>query len=152
MGGELTPDDEALAREVLRTKALVGLLKRKNESYQRFKDYFGWKVNDANPHKVECEEKYLEWGWLSADYTPVGQDSEEWKALKISNTFDLRLYEYAEKLFEAQGTLLLEDGRVNYVSPSEAGPEDMMEMQTFVESSESNVIDLIASNLINMNN
>jgi len=34
MGGELTPDDEALAREVLRTKTIVGLLSKKGRKYE----------------------------------------------------------------------------------------------------------------------
>lgn len=106
LGGQLTPDDEAFAKEVLRTKALVGLVKRRNESYHRFKDYFGWKINDADPKKVECEERFLEWGWNASHYTPIEKGSEEWNLLKKSNTFDLKLYEYAETLFEVQGALL----------------------------------------------
>jgi hypothetical protein len=90
LGGQLTPDDEAFAKEVLRTKALVGLVKRRNESYHRFKDYFGWKINDADPKKVECEERFLEWGWNASHYTPIEKGSEEWNLLKKSNTFEVQ--------------------------------------------------------------
>ena len=106
LGGQLNADDLAFAKEVLRTKAIVGLVRKRNESYHRFKEYFGWKIKDSDPNKVECEERYLEWGWDTSHYTPVGKNSEEWKLLLKSNTFDLELYEFAEKLFEVQGALL----------------------------------------------
>ena len=177
LGGELTVDDEALAREVLRTRALVGLLRKKHESYQRFKDYFGWRVNDAYPEKVACEDKHLEWGWMASDYKNVAEGSEEWNALKMSNTFDMRLYEYAEKLFEAQG-LMMQNGRMNFALaddlsndpdyipipniPNEAlSYQDMSQLPNTAmttnnvpfenQMSDNSVIDLIASNLINSN-
>ena len=106
LGGQLTPDDEATAKEVLRTKCLVGLLNRKTESMQRFKTYFGWKTLD-NDESRDCEEKQLHWGWTGKnkhDKLEVGSDA--WNLLKEQNSFDIRLFEYAEKLFEIQGKTL----------------------------------------------
>ena len=40
--GVVTPDDLAVAKEVLRRKALIGLLDDKEVSLRRFKAYFGW--------------------------------------------------------------------------------------------------------------
>jgi len=62
-----------------------------------------------------------------------------------------------------QGALMLEDGSVNYpapdptmvISPSETEQENSNPVDTEAQSydpSETNVIDLIASDLINMNN
>ncbi len=123
LGGELTANDEAIAKEVLRTKALIGLLKRKNESIERFKQYFGWKIDDSNIKKVECEEMYLEWGWTSKEdsvgigtHNKLDTESEEWKILRTANSYDIRLYEYAEKLFEVQG-ILLDGDHVDYIEP-----------------------------------
>ena len=160
LGGQLTANDEALAREVLRQKCLIGLLSRKNESFQRFKTSFQWKINDGDPQKVDCEEKYLEWGWEGKiKYTPVKEDSEEWKELRKANTFDLRLYEYAEKLFEVQGVLMDDGGHVEYLEPVVDVDVDVVPVGVGVpdnsvdsSTSDSNVIDLIASNLININN
>ena len=135
LGGQLIPDDLAYAKEVLRTKALIGLVKRRNESYQRFKDYFGWQINDGDPKKMECEERYLEWGWDASHYKPIEENSEEWNLLTKSNTFDLKLYEYAEMLFKVQGAILSGDFDANSepppvetVSEAEGTVEDSVEI------------------------
>ena len=174
LGGELTHNDEVVAKEVLRSKALIGLLKHKNESMQRFKQYFNWRIDDSNPTKVQCEEKYLEWGYKDDELTSSGsykmpsQHSEEFKILKSSNAYDIRLYEYAEKLFEVQGLLLNED-HIDYSSVSlpDISIEEFQEEMTFPgigedeqidltdaipsSATDGDVIDLIASNVLNGN-
>lgn len=104
LGGELTPDDEATAKEVLRTKCLVGLLSRKAESMRRFKAYFDWKPLDTSQENLECEEKHLHWGWTGKNrHERIEVGSDTWNLLKEQNSFDIRVYEYAVKLFELQG-------------------------------------------------
>ncbi len=108
MGGELTPDDEALAKEILRTKSLVGLLSKKAESMRRFKQYFNWKSNYDNDKMFgqECEDKLLHWAWSGKNkHKSLTEGSDTWNLLKEQNTFDIRLYEYAMKLFEVQALL-----------------------------------------------
>jgi hypothetical protein len=101
MAGELTLEDEAIAKEILRTKALIGLLERKHESLRRFRLYFGWNVVDE-----ECDEKLLNWGWSGNNhYSSVQEGSEVWSLLMEQNTFDMRLYDYAKILFEEQARL-----------------------------------------------
>ena len=64
MIGEVTPQDEAIAKEVLRTKVLVGMLSNKTESLRRFRLYFGWDHKVRELAKLgDCEEKLLHWGW-----------------------------------------------------------------------------------------
>ena len=101
MAGELSIDDEALAKEILRTKTLVGLLERKHESLRRFRLFFGWDVVNEN-----CDEKLLNWGWSgNSNYSPIQEGNEVWSLLMDQNTFDMRLYEYAKMLFEDQASL-----------------------------------------------
>eukprot|EP01083_Nonionella_stella_P045150 121350_1 len=106
LSGELTPEHEAIAKEVLRTKCLVGLLRDKTETMRRLEVFFNLKANERNQRREECEEKLLYWDWPGKNrHEPVVQGSEAWDTLLKQNTFDLRLYEYAERLFEAQGKL-----------------------------------------------
>lgn len=104
MGGELTPDDEAIAKEVLRTKCIVGLLNKKDESMRRFVSYFSW--DNTASRSLECQEKLLSWSWSAKNkHPPLEKNSEAWKLLEEHNTFDMRLYEYAKQLFEYQRQL-----------------------------------------------
>jgi hypothetical protein len=108
MGGELSPEDEAMAKEVLRTKCLVGLLSKKTESMRRFKTYFQW--NNNKHENQDCEDKLLHWGWSGKNkHESVEEGTETWNLLKEQNTFDIRLYEYAVKLFEVQGSTIFSE-------------------------------------------
>ena len=105
--GEVTRHDLAVAKEVLRRKALIGLLDDKEISLRRFKKYFGWtKLHPHQPHRdaLECETKLLEYGWVNNNRHPyVDEDSETYRLLVEKNSLDIELYEYAKFLFEEQG-------------------------------------------------
>jgi hypothetical protein len=103
----LTPRHEAIAKEVLRAKCLVGLLRDKAETIRRFNIIFNMKSDFRDGRReTECEEKILFWDWPGKNrHEPVVKGSEAWNILYKQNTFDLRLYEYALQLFEAQGKL-----------------------------------------------
>ena len=105
--GEVTRHDLAVAKEVLRRKALIGLLDDKEVSLRRFKKYFGWtKIHPHQPHRdaMECETKLLEYGWVNNNRHPyVNEDSETYRLLVEKNSLDIELYEYAKFLFEEQG-------------------------------------------------
>ena len=105
--GEVTRDDLAVAKEVLRRKALIGLLDDKEVSLRRFKKYLGWtKLYPHQPHRdaMECETKLLEYGWVNNNRHPyVDEDSETYRLLVDKNALDIELYEYAKFLFEEQG-------------------------------------------------
>ena len=61
------------------------------------------KVRFATP---ECKEKVLYWDWPGKNkHDPVIKGSEAWETLYKQNTFDIRLYEYAQALFDAQGKI-----------------------------------------------
>eukprot|EP00578_Thalassiosira_sp_NH16_P025628 CAMPEP_0181100888 /NCGR_PEP_ID=MMETSP1071-20121207/13446_1 /TAXON_ID=35127 /ORGANISM="Thalassiosira sp., Strain NH16" /LENGTH=496 /DNA_ID=CAMNT_0023183673 /DNA_START=99 /DNA_END=1586 /DNA_ORIENTATION=- len=106
LSGELTPEHEAIAKEVLRTKCLIGLLSDKTETMKRLKVFFNFKSVDRTQRREECQEKLLYWDWPGKNrHELVVQGSEAWDTLYKQNTFDLRLYEYAVQLFGAQGKL-----------------------------------------------
>lgn len=106
LSGELTPQHEAIAKEVLRTKCLIGLLRDKTETMRRLEVLFNLKAKEKrSKRREECQEKLLYWDWPGKNrHVPV-VGGEAWDILYKHNTFDLRLYEYAEKLFKAQGKL-----------------------------------------------
>lgn len=106
LSGELMPEHEAIAKEVLRTKCLIGLLRDKTETMRRLEIFFHVKANERTQRREECQEKLLYWDWPGKNrHELVVPSSEAWDTLYKQNTFDLRLYEYAEQLFEAQGKL-----------------------------------------------
>ena len=108
INGELTVQDEAVAREVLRTKVMVGLLEKKEESFHRFVHLLGWNavLESQGEWGERCVERLLGWGWEGkVNHPRVREGSSEWKALWDQNTFDVRLYEYAQELYELQGSM-----------------------------------------------
>lgn len=106
LSGELTPEHEAIAKEVLRTKCLIGLLRDKTETLRRLDVFFNIHALEHTQRREECQEKLLYWDWPGKNrHDPVVKGSEAWDILQKHNTFDMRVYEYAEKLFEAQGKL-----------------------------------------------
>ncbi|KAL3775881.1 hypothetical protein ACHAW5_003739 [Stephanodiscus triporus] len=109
LSGELTPAHEAIAKEVLRAKCLVGLLRDKAETMRRLNIIFNTKSYVRNRRREEeCQDKLLFWDWPGKNrHDPVVQGSEAWNILYKQNTFDLRLYDYAQQLFEAQGKLFI---------------------------------------------
>lgn len=109
LSGELTPAHEAIAKEVLRAKCLVGLLRDKAETMRRLNIIFKTKSDFRDRRREEeCQDKLLFWDWPGKNrHDPVVQGSEAWNILYKQNTFDLRLYDYAQQLFEAQGKLFI---------------------------------------------
>lgn len=94
-----------IAKEVLRQKCLVGLLDRKDESFRRFEDYFGW--GPKNQEQLECRNRLLHWGWSNKHAHPtVEEGSVVWDLLYKKNEFDMQLYEYAQQLYEDQAQFL----------------------------------------------
>lgn len=105
LGGELTSNEEALAREVLAQKFILGLLSEKQQSIERFIRYFGWTTNDSASEA--CIDEIVGWKWLNqaSSHPEVKENSRIWKLLREQNTFDMRLYKYAGELFRAQSVL-----------------------------------------------
>lgn len=115
MTGPLTPDDILVAQEVLRKKCLVGLLEGMEESMLRFHSYFRFAGVD-NDAALECSRRYFaskDSGQSNSHKHPaLDQGSETWALLARKNGLDIRLYEYAQGLFEEQGKWLRKEGLI----------------------------------------
>ena len=130
---QLTLDDLNLAKEILRSKVLIGLLEHKVDSLLRFELYFGWNFHEEVPTTSTssssssyratipsqtsawqtCQEERSRWETLNTEIQDGGGDAEMnltpgmpiYDALKERNLYDVDLYEYAKKLFEDQRVL-----------------------------------------------
>jgi len=98
----LTGEDLEMAKEILRTRCVVGMMDRMQESLDRFDMYFGW----ASPENQECKNELLNHGVNSNPHAMVEVGSEAWNMLYEMNELDIKLYEYAQILFEEQRALL----------------------------------------------
>ena len=74
--GSLTEDDLNTAKEILRRKAVVGLLSDKGDTVLRYERYFGWTYDTAEDKT--CSEKLLHWEWKNKgeDNGPIAEDSK----------------------------------------------------------------------------
>jgi hypothetical protein len=94
----------AIAKKVLSQKCLVGLLDRKEESFRRFEQYFGWSAK--NQKAIDCRDRLLHWGWSNKHSHPqVEEGSVVWDLLYKKNSFDMELYNFAVRLFGEQKRL-----------------------------------------------
>jgi hypothetical protein len=135
IAGQLRPEHEAIAKEVLRTKCIIGLLSDKTESMRRLEMFFNSKTEQSQRRDdctgetivfvyylfngnimaisgtiihfaTTCTEKLLYWDWPGKNkHDPIQEGSEAWQRLYDQNTFDIRLYEYAKQLFVAQSAI-----------------------------------------------
>jgi len=112
--GSLSQDDLNAAKEILRRKAVVGLLSDKGDTVLRFERYFGWTYSTAEDKT--CSEKLLHWEWKNKGGGedngggPIPENSKVYRDLAAKNAFDVELYAYAVKLFQEQGAVLHGEG------------------------------------------
>mmetsp|Transcript_45070 Transcript_45070/g.45478 ORF Transcript_45070/g.45478 Transcript_45070/m.45478 type:complete len:80 (+) Transcript_45070:1337-1576(+) len=68
---------------------------------ERFQSYFGW---SGESDKIDdCRERQLFLNWAGKNtHSRVEAGSLTYSLFEDHNVFDLRLYEYAKELFEAQ--------------------------------------------------
>lgn len=116
---DLTDDHLRIAKEVLSKKCLVGLLNHKEESFQRFEQYFGWAPK--NKDESDCRDRLMQWGWSNKHSHPqVEEGSVAWDLLYMKNSFDMKLYHYAVILFNEQTRLF--ETQINRGDASEGVP------------------------------
>lgn len=98
LSGPVTVTHLDVAKEILRTKFLIGLLEKKTESLRRIETYFGWKI----PSKVAqtCKNDMFYFEPLSKNpHPPMESDSSEVRIFLTRNQLDMELYQYAKLLF-----------------------------------------------------
>mmetsp|Transcript_7131 Transcript_7131/g.8861 ORF Transcript_7131/g.8861 Transcript_7131/m.8861 type:complete len:286 (-) Transcript_7131:57-914(-) len=104
MSGPLDVIHLDAAKEILRSKFLVGLIETKTESFRRFEEYFGWKF--PSPVSQTCKNNMYYFEWHSKNPHPMpAEDDPVIQKIRNLNMWDLALYEYAKQLFEEQEAL-----------------------------------------------
>eukprot|EP00591_Stephanopyxis_turris_P011258 CAMPEP_0195528768 /NCGR_PEP_ID=MMETSP0794_2-20130614/31054_1 /TAXON_ID=515487 /ORGANISM="Stephanopyxis turris, Strain CCMP 815" /LENGTH=506 /DNA_ID=CAMNT_0040659957 /DNA_START=204 /DNA_END=1724 /DNA_ORIENTATION=+ len=98
-GGAIQREDLAAAKEVLRTKCLVGLLSEFAVSLERFEAYFRWDQPKLSNDSVSCQNELIALGDNRHNHPTFEEGSEVWEALIPHNRFDMEVYEYAKQLF-----------------------------------------------------
>jgi len=104
--GKVTGEDLEVAKEILRTRCVVGLMDRMEESLDRFSTYFGWSAPDGD----DCKNELLHKGVNRNSHAKVKVGSEAWNIMYEQNELDIKLYEYAQVLFEEQRLLFSYEG------------------------------------------
>uniref|UniRef100_A0A7S4MTT3 Sulfotransferase domain-containing protein n=1 Tax=Odontella aurita TaxID=265563 RepID=A0A7S4MTT3_9STRA len=109
MDGDVSTDHLAVAKEVLRTKFVVGLLTNKDGSVERFEHYFGWAYQDQAGWV--CQRKVVDGEPSSNESSKyfVKEGNQAWNLLLWQNKLDVKLYDYAHYLFGRQGEELFSD-------------------------------------------
>mmetsp|Transcript_8150 Transcript_8150/g.11836 ORF Transcript_8150/g.11836 Transcript_8150/m.11836 type:complete len:379 (+) Transcript_8150:120-1256(+) len=103
---KLSGEDLEVAKEVLRTRCVIGLMDRMEESLERFNTYFGW----SSPDGDDCKNDLLHGGVNRNPHPKIEVGSEVWNLLYEQNELDIKLYEYAQVLFEEQRLLFSYEG------------------------------------------
>jgi len=111
LAGELHDEDLDLAMEVVRSKFLVGLMSEIKTTMERCERFYRWKYHVNPPNQEKCRSALLSGGSNSnaknkKDKPQPG--SEDYELLAWQNQYDIKLYEYIEKLFVEQEQFVAE--------------------------------------------
>jgi len=104
MSGNVYDRHLDLAKEVLESKCLVGIMEDFAASIKRFDRYFGWsKIDFGGPVSMTdrgtCVARVIKNPDNAHPHPKVEEDGEVWNLLLEKNKYDLALYEYARHLF-----------------------------------------------------
>ena len=102
----LNEHDLEEAKKILRNKIWVGLQNRMHDSFVRFGAIYGW---DQNPNWEVCLKEVQEGKWMSNknhNKPVVTRESEAWDILAQINHLDMKLFHFAESLFDQQDELV----------------------------------------------
>jgi Sulfotransferase family len=105
MRGPLTDDHLQIAKEIIRTKFLIGLMEQKTESLRRIQSYFDWKLPSRISQTCKNNMFYFEPQSKNV-HDFLDPNSNEYEIVAKRNQFDMDLYEYAVYLFEEQSDLI----------------------------------------------
>jgi len=107
MEGEITKEHLEQAKEILHKKFVVGFLNDGEESIYRIMKYYDWNFDSDETIRMQQEDCIKD---LLKEKTNVNEveyeipkrGSQANALIKWQTQFDIKLYEYAEKLFEEQ--------------------------------------------------
>jgi hypothetical protein len=95
-GGRLTKDDLAVAKEILRRKAVVGLYENMEESIQHFNRYFSWTPIADNT--VQCQTQMIQQKMADESAVHLDAGSTAYALISQQNKFDLILFDYVKRV------------------------------------------------------
>jgi len=113
--GKLEEEHMKLAKSVLESKCLVGLVDHFVESMERFHSYFGLVDNDTTSthdgnkqlRGMECVEKFNSGERANANnHAVIMPGDREWDLLAEKNRYDIELFQFANELWDRQGKIL----------------------------------------------
>ena len=113
----VTNEDLELAKDIVRTKFVVGLMDEFDESVHRFNMLLG--IDESDPKNQQCIDEYTSKGedkhsdrnavkivkknnWNSYSHPNAEVGSDAWNSLARIHEFDLSLYQFVVTLFEKQ--------------------------------------------------
>lgn len=104
MSGNVYDRHLDLAKEVLESKCLVGIMEDFTASMKRFDRYFGWSEIDfggpvSMTDRGTCVARVIKHPDNAHPHPKLDEDGEVWNLLLDKNKYDLALYEYARHLF-----------------------------------------------------
>ena len=97
----LTGESVDAAKEIIRRKLIIGFTDKLDESFRRFAQYFGWRLEGE---ALDCVQHFRRYAGHA-----VPNDVEA-AALARTQWADIQLYEYALGIFEEQ-SVLIEDAQ-----------------------------------------
>jgi hypothetical protein len=111
MTGEVGDFELGVAKRILQSKVLVGLLEQKDLSMRRFEYYLGWNYTQDAIRQGACRKRILTGDYRTNEISShrVKEGSQAWSLLLWQNKLDLKLYKYAKALFLQQGAELFSD-------------------------------------------
>ena len=145
----LTPikdSDVEIAKEIIRTKFVVGLMERMEKSIHRFNYFLG--IDESDPVNAQCIEDYASTGsgtndnkntqkivkknnWNSYAHPKVERGSKAWNSLIRLNSYDVQLYMFIVETFHAQTALFpYEQGSDESTEENEVTEEDEVKAET----------------------
>lgn len=121
---ELTNEDLEVAKEIVRTKFIVGLMDKFDESVHRFNILLG--IDESDPKNQQCIKEFSSKGedahsaknsvtivkknnWNSYSHPKAEFGTDVWKSLAKIHAFDRLLYRYVVSLFDKQ-QVMFQDG------------------------------------------
>ncbi len=107
MEGELTKEDLEQAKEIIERKFLIGFLDDGEETVYRLMKYFDFSFSEDETKKMEeedCIKDLLKEGTNhnSVEYEMPKKGSQAAALIKWQTQFDIKLFTFAQELFEAQ--------------------------------------------------
>lgn len=110
---ELGPDDLKTAMEIIRTKFLIGLLDRYQESIHRFNIFLG--VDESSPRNQQCINEFTESRKSdrrgqknegnSYAHPEAKEGSPAWKSLSQIHSYDVALFKFIRQEYGNQARL-----------------------------------------------